>query len=177
MAERLDQIIRLLETRLDNLPEPTRRVNTDSGFVHKTPAREACSDCLANDRPMFGCETCGGRGYVEVKRTRDPYSEQKVQPYGLDGVYLERVKWRDRAIDRMAAQLAAPPKTEAESIEDANKRGYAWEEARAGMRRLYDYDVLERALELLREVDPEAHLALDTLYTQRRLAPDEERCA
>jgi len=47
VAERLDQIIRLLETRLDNLPEPTRRVNTDSGFVHKTPAREACSDCLA----------------------------------------------------------------------------------------------------------------------------------
>jgi len=45
-----DQIVRLLDTRFDGLPEPTRRDHAAAGFVHKTIVREACTDCL-DERP------------------------------------------------------------------------------------------------------------------------------
>jgi len=79
-----------------------------------------------------------------------------VQPYGLDGTYLERVRARDVAIDRVAAQLAPPKKTEADLIEEANQHPYAWESARRRMYAEFDYAALDRALELLHHVRPGA---------------------
>jgi glutaredoxin len=150
VADRRRQIIVLLDTRDDGLPELTRRDHSASGFVHHTAAREACPDCLANDRAMFGCETCRGRGYIETPRHRDPYAVESVSPYGIDISRHERTHERDRQIDRLGEQIRSPYVSEADAIADANKHADGWELARREMNRRFDYAMLERALEQLR---------------------------
>lgn len=154
-----DQILRLLDTRFDNLPESTRRDHSSSGFVHDTVVREACEDCLANDRPRFGCETCGGRGFIEKRRARDPYAiDQKVLPFGLDGSERERVRAIESAISVAERELKRfpgfRPSSSADEIEDANQHPYAWETARRSMYAEFDYAALDRALELLHHARP-----------------------
>jgi hypothetical protein len=156
--------VRLLETRDEHLPEPTRRVDGVSGFVHHAKAAEACPDCLANDRVMFGCETCGGRGVVEVYRARDPYSESKSPAkYGLDGSRHDAAHERDRKIEMLGRQLR-PALPEEAMLEEANRTGYAWENARARMWKRYDYEALDLALDELRVHDPVAYRALHAVY-------------
>lgn len=159
LLERRVAIGRLLATRNDHLPEPLRRTEASSGFVHGAPTRVTCEDCLANDAVMFGCETCGGRGYTEVKQARDPYATDKVVPYGFDGSRHEAVRARDRQIEILGNQLRPAP-SEAELLEEANHHPYAWERARKRMYRLFDYGRLDRALDALRQADAEAHGAL-----------------
>jgi hypothetical protein len=169
--ERREQIIRLLETRDDHLPSPTRRDHSTRGFVHNTDVRVTCSDCLANDRAMFGCETCRGRGYTIERRQVDPYaSDQEVRPYGFDGSYIEGLQWRDREISLMGTQLA-PPRTEADLLEEANERPYGWEVARERMYEQFDYAAIDVALELLRGIDDAACHSLHALYVYRWVEP------
>lgn len=151
---RHQQILRLLDTRYDGLPEPTRRDHAAAGFVHATVARESCPDCLANDRAMFGCESCGGRGWVESARSRDPYAVRSVAPFGLDGTHLERDRAVVRQIERLAAQTRPPWASELDLIADANLHPAGWEIARARMFDRFDYAALERALELLAMTHP-----------------------
>lgn len=150
--ERRNAIVRLLDTRHEHLPEPVRRSEASPGFVHSTPARLSCPDCLANGKAMFGCSTCGGRGYTEEWRSRDPYATDKVMPYGLDGSRHEATRARDRQIDSLAQQLR--PATDIDELADANAHPYAWERARKRMYDLYDFAALDRALEGLHHAFP-----------------------
>lgn len=156
---RTDQILRLLDTRFDNLPEQSRRTNTTAGFVHKAPSRSSCPDCLANDRTMYGCETCHGRGFIEEMRDRDPYAVDKVQPYGLDGSERERIRAIESAISVAGRELQRfpgfRPASSADEIEDANQHPYAWETARRKMYAEFDYAALDRALEQLHNFYPD----------------------
>lgn len=147
-------IVRLLDTRHEHLPEPVRRSEASTGFAHTEPAHVSCPDCLANDKVMFGCETCGGRGYTEVKRERDPYSlSDKIVAFGFDGSRHDASRARDRQIDSLKQQLL-PARSEAELLEEANRSPYAWERAREQMYRRYDYAALDRAIEWLRDALP-----------------------
>lgn len=157
-SDRDGAIIRLLRTRDEHLPEPIHRSQGAAGFVHRAPARVSCPDCLANDRSMFGCETCGGRGYTEEHRERDPYAIDVVVPYGLSPDRREACRSRDRQIDILEEQLR--PASTVDEIADANAHPYGWERARKQMYRLFDYAALDRALEALWQIDAEAFGAL-----------------
>lgn len=163
MSVRRQAIIRLLETRNDNLPEPTRTPDTAPGFVHRKKVPVACLDCLANDRVMVTCETCRGRGYVEEFRERDPYAESKTAKYGLDGARHDATHARDRTIEALARQTRPAPK-EADLLEEANREPYGWERARAQMVSRFDYAALDRVLDELRGHDPVAYRALHAVY-------------
>lgn len=174
IPERAAAIIRLLETRDEHLPEPVRRTEASAGFVHRTKAAVTCQDCLANDRVMFNCETCHGSGRIEEWRERDPYAMEVVLPYGFDGSQHDVTRERDRQIDILDRQLA-PPRSEAEMLDDANRHPYAWEIARRRMYRLFDYAPLDRALEQLRAADEVASRAIHAVYiyawAPRTMAP------
>jgi hypothetical protein len=164
LSVRRQAIVRLLETRDDNLPESSRRPDGVSGFVHHEKATETCPDCLANDRVMFGCETCGGRGVVERYRERDPYSvNEKTAKYGLDGARHDAAHARDRQIEMLGRQTR-PAMSESQLLEEANREPYAWELARKRMYRLFDYEAVDLALDELRADDPSAYRALHAVY-------------
>lgn len=164
MPDRRGQIITLLQTRDDHLPQPIRRTHVDPGFRHAVKADETCPDCLANGRVMFGCETCHGAGRVTVQRDRDPYETQAIQKYGIDARRHELVKERDAQIERLDAQLAPPRPTENDLLADANQHPYGWERARDRKWANYDYAVLDRALERLREHDLAAYHLVHSVY-------------
>lgn len=177
MTEREAAIVELLRTRDDHLPEPVRRAEASAGFVHK-PRSRTCPDCLANGAVTFDCETCGGNGVVEGKRlanlalpdsladddsSRDPYAEHLIQPYGFDATRHDEARERDRQIDMLERQTAAP-RSEADMLDEANRHPYAWEIARRRMYRRFDYEELDLALEQLRDVDHDAYRALHAVY-------------
>lgn len=151
--QRQEAILRLLRTRHDHLPEPIRRAESESGFVHGARAVITCGDCLANGRVLKTCETCGGRGYTEEPRPRDPYATEAVLPYGFDLSRHEAARERDRQLEMLERQLARPMST-ADELAAANAQPYAWELARRRMYRLFDYAALDRALELLHAAHP-----------------------
>lgn len=182
--ERRAAIIRLLETSNDNLPLPVRREHSASGFTHK-PSSRTCPDCLANGRPIIGCETCGGRGVVPISRlgsiaapdalpddgeARDPYAKtETVQPFGFsDEEKLDakdRLVMLDNAIREASRALDAMlPASEADLLERANREPYAWEMERSRMFRDFDYGPLFVALEQLRQVDGTAYTLLHSVY-------------
>ena len=165
--ERRTQIIRLLETLNDGLPMPTRREHSTSGFVNE-PRSRSCPDCIANDRVMKTCPTCGGTGVVEPHRleaiaatdalpddgqVRDPYAvSDTVQAYGVrDTRKLGHAPARDAEIDRLQQQLREPFATPEEELEDANRHPFVWERERAAMWKRYDYAALSGALDALRD--------------------------
>jgi hypothetical protein len=166
---RRQRIIRLLETRDEHLPEPTRRVDGVAGFVHRTKAPESCPDCLANGRISIACETCHGRGEILVWRERDPYSETKTPArYGLDGSRHDAAHERDRQIDALDRQLR-PARPEAELLAEANETPYPWERARDRMHRQFDHRILDRMLDALRAHDDGAYRALHAVYVYKWL--------
>lgn len=152
---RRQQILALLDTRNDNLPDQRgpRRAHS-SGFAHKVRVTLACEDCLANGRVMPKCETCRGRGHVEVWRATDPYAVTKVQPYGIDPTRHDHAYARDVEIDRLASQTRDPYASEADELADANQNPYGWERARSAMYARFDYAALDRALDELRQRYP-----------------------
>jgi hypothetical protein len=173
--ERRAAIIRLLETRDDHLPQPVRRTHTTAGFVHRVKVRESCSDCLANGRstrPTPGCESCGGRGFVEVWRNRDPYAIDKVEPYGLNADQREARIRRDQEIERLDDAVKHwRPATPEDELAAANERGEPWEEARKQMYRSFDYQALDLALETLRHHNESLSRALHAVYVYRLVEP------
>lgn len=185
MSDRRAAIIRLLETRDDHLPTPTRREHSTPGFVNEESPR-SCPDCLSNGRVMKSCEICGGSGVLSGKRldriavpdalpgdgeARDPYAVDKVVPYGLDPTRHDRVRDRDAEIDRLSAQTREPWKSSADELAEANAHPEGWEVARRRMYQAFDYAALDRQLELLRQVDDGAYKALHACFVYRWVEP------
>lgn len=179
--ERRNEIVWLLEHRNDHLPHPVRHVSESSGFVNEKRPR-TCPDCLANGRTMVGCETCGGSGVVEPSRialvsaadelpdddqTRDPYAQNET--VGYDRTRHDSIVSRDREIE-MLKQQTRPPRKEAELLEEANRRGYAWEEERAAMYRQHDFALIDAALDMLARYDADASHAINAVYVDGWLA-------
>lgn len=170
--DRHAQIVELLRTHHDHLPQPTRRDDaTTPGFVHHVKVRESCPDCLANSPvPMPGCETCRGVGYTEHLRERDPYAVDKVQPYGLDIARHEETRERDQQIARLGRQLA-PARSEADLLEEANRHGYPWERMRERLYEEFDHAPLDRALEQLHQADDGAYRLVYAVHVYGWLEP------
>jgi hypothetical protein len=164
LSVRRQAIVRLLETRDEHLPEPTRRADGVAGFVHRAKVPVTCADCLANDGRgnRFDCETCGGSGFVEEFRERDPYAQNDVKAYGLDGSRHDSARERDRQIGVLEQQIRSAASVD--ELADANDHPYGWELARRRMWKLYDYGALDAALEQLRVADDGASRALHAVY-------------
>jgi hypothetical protein len=98
----------LARTQLDWIPAPPPTLAPRSGFVAAIDeaGRQlrylACPDCLTNGKPMFGCETCGGRGEIPDSG-RDPYETSSSTLFG--GVASERAADKARAIDAQLIRL------------------------------------------------------------------------
>lgn len=75
----------------------------------------------------------------------------------------ERTRDRDREIDRIADQVA-PPRSEAELLADADEHPFGWELERLRLREEFDVPALERALEVLRDVDADAYRAVFAVH-------------
>ena len=151
-------ILRLLDTRFDNLPElKGSRSSHVSGFVHGK-AHLSCPDCLGGlDGRKFGCETCGGAGYI-VENRRDPYMTNDVVAYGLNGAERDREVALHEAVrvaGREAQRLGVGrPSNSADEVADANEHPYPWERARQLMFQRFDYAALERAVDVLAKSYP-----------------------
>lgn len=178
-AARRSQIITLLVTRDDHLPQPRRGDDSSPGFVHDKRAR-TCPDCLANGKTMKGCETCGGSGAVTDAAaiaipdvlpgdggTKDPYAEDKPTPYGLDSTRHDRGYARNAEITRLEQQTRVFA-TAADELADANLHPEGWELARARKWKQFDYRALDVALERLRLVDADAYHAITSTYVYGR---------
>ena len=180
--ERRNEIVWLLERRNDHLPLPVRHVEASPGFVNEQRPR-TCPDCLANGRTMVGCETCGGSGVVDPKRlglvavtdelpddgtTRDPYANNDTVTLH-DRTKHDESHARDRQIEILREQTRPVP-TEIELLEEANRRGYAWEEERRAMYRRFDFAALDLALDALRSLDADAGHAINAVYVDGWLA-------
>jgi hypothetical protein len=147
VADRRTQILALLATRYDHLPEPIRRDPTSAGFVHRTLAPTVCPTCDGVDPH---CPECRGHGEIETWRTRDPYATDRVSPYGIEATSkLGHVPTRDAELSRLAEQTAPPVTTEADLVAAANEHPYGWERARQAMYAEFDYAALDLALERL----------------------------
>lgn len=169
MADRRRQIVALLDARNEGLPEPTAARAYAAGFVHRTRVTLSCPDCLANGRVLKSCETCSGRGTVDVYRHRDPYANDVVLPFGFDPARHDSELERDRQIAVLEQQTSSP-KSEGDLVADANAHPYAWERERRRMYQLFDFGALDRAVEQL-------HGALPGVspYSERGLAFLDER--
>jgi hypothetical protein len=167
-AGRRAQIVRLLETRDDHLPVLSAKPLSSLGFVHRALFRESCPDCLANDGRRPGCETCGGRGYLEGRRSRDPYDTGMSSGwFGSSSERHEAGREREREIARLEAQTA-PPRSEADIAAEIPPD--PWERARDDRWARFDYGALDLALDELRLVDGSAcrELHAEFVYGVRR---------
>jgi hypothetical protein len=163
--ERRADIFWLLRHRNDHLPVEVRSASPVAapGFVGGSERRLSCPDCLTNGRPMAGCETCGGRGEIPDPGP-DPYANNEaVLPFGFNRERHDQSHERDRKIEMLQRQTRPAP-TEAELLEEANRRGYAWEEERRAMYRQYDFAALDRALDELRAHYVDAAHAVNAVY-------------
>ena len=174
---RRNEIVWLLTHRNDDLPVSLRPATpaAQAGFVggrdeKGKPVRwVSCPDCIANDRVMPGCETCRGRGEIPDVGP-DPYQKnEQVLPFGFEQTRHDASHERDRKIEMLARQTR-PPRSEAELLEEANRRGYAWEETRRQMYARYDFAAIDDALDTLRAHDVDAAHAINAVYVDGWLA-------
>jgi hypothetical protein len=165
-VSRRSQLIRLLETRDRELPDITRRSDGSSGFKHDTLAPIVCPVCEGVDEH---CRHCHGRLYVEVRRDRDPYAENKTVQYGLTGAQHDRGHAVDAEIQRLAVQTREPWASPADELADANRKDYGWREARKQMYKSFPYADLDNALDCLRLVDDTAYSLLHRVHVYQLL--------
>lgn len=168
MTDRHEAILRLLDTRFDNLPDALGISTTvalrgvTSGFVHRTLASVVCPTCEGVDDR---CTTCRGRGFIEKRREVDPMSRAEgsvvpaqmraVAPYGVMSMTkLGHVPARDAEIARLAVQTREHPATELDLLADANANPEPWEQARRRMYERFDYAALEVAVDELHKTHP-----------------------
>lgn len=185
--ERRFRIIALLALLTEGIPEQRTgpRKIASPGFVNEFRDRD-CPDCLANGRPMIGCETCGGGGTVSAKRVgliaspdafaddgeaRDPYMTNETRAFGLTGEQHDRWVAIDAAISRARNELRrfgiGRPTSTADEIAEANRNEYPWERTRKNLRKRYDLDALTVALDALRDRDPSGSAVLRAVYVYR----------
>lgn len=161
-VERRSAIVRLWEVLTDGLPVPARAPLSTLGFVHRSVARESCADCLSNGFVSSGCETCGGRGHVEVRRSRDPYDTGQSQGwFASSAAKHARDRDRDAEIVRLGVQVAAP-RPEREIVAAAAPEG--WEVARDRLRAEFHVVEAERALARLAVSDIDAYRAVHAVH-------------
>lgn len=165
--ERRGEIIRLLEVLDDGLPMPSRAPLSQLGFVHRASFRESCPDCLANGFVSHLCESCGGQGFLEGRRARDPYDTGQNRGW-LGAAGIEAEKERDREIARLESQTA-PPRPEAELAAVARPAG--WEVERGRLRDRFDVVLVAAALERLSGEDSEACHAVYAVFVYRYVRP------
>ena len=173
MTDQIDAVVMLLRTRDEGLPGiAARRSHAPSGFVHRTQVRETCPDCFGERAPAAAgpCETCHGKGSVTTWRQRDPYAVETTQPFGLTPDRHERTRERDAQIDRLEQQTREPFASPADELADANTHPEAWEIERRKMYRRFDYALLDRALEELRNRDEAAYHIVHSVYVYGTLS-------
>lgn len=124
MADRAAQIVVLLETRFDNLPEPARYDHASAGFT-------------GSDDPYA------------VKRVL-PYGldgSDRERVRAIDAA----IGAAERELRRFAGFR---PSSTQDELADANEHPYGWERARRRMYERYDYRALDVAVELLHQAFP-----------------------
>lgn len=160
---RLSAVVRLLGVLMDGLPLPSRAALSASGFAHRVTVRESCPDCLVNGFRSRDCETCGGRGYLEGVRVRDPYDTGEASGwFASSAARHEREHARDAEVDRLGVQVAPPAGSELDVLASTGPEG--WEVERARLRSCFHVAELEVALERLAVVDVEAHGAVFAVH-------------
>lgn len=175
--ERRAEIVWLLTHRNDHLPSGRliATPSTSSGFVGGRDAKGrplrtvSCPDCIANDRVMFACETCGGSGELPDSG-KDPMDDpvKNPPPHPLRKTHWDvdraaETSARDRALSVLEEQLA-PPKSEVDLLAAANRRGYPWEEERRAMYRRFDFALIDQAIDWLGRYDADAAHAINATY-------------
>lgn len=165
--ERRGQIVRLLETLDDGLPSPARAPLSQLGFVHRASFRESCPDCLANGFVSRDCESCDGAGFLEGRRSRDPYDTGQNRGW-LGAAALEAAKERDREIARLEAQTAEPRPAK---VIAASTKPDRWEKERERLRGEFDYAAVQLALERLAVEDQDACHAIHAVLVYGYLRP------
>lgn len=151
---RREQILALLDSRHDHLPEPVRRHHTRPGFVHRTLAPAVCPTCDGLDRH---CPECRGRGEIEVLRQRDPYAtEQATHWVAATPKLADGDRERNAELARLEQQLAVPV-SEADVLARLNEHTPLWERERRAMYDRYDYHALDDALVRLAYLDIHPH--------------------
>jgi hypothetical protein len=157
-----DAVYALARTQLDWIPAPKPTLGSPDGFAHEQRF-VSCPDCLANGRPMFGCETCRGRGEIP-DHGRDPY-ENRNQSFFADDNQRRRDRARmvDAQIIRLK-QLARARDNDPDALpEDWLSRAVrlkAQQWARG------DYHLLEQAQDLLAMQLPMRHLGWTTFVVE-----------
>lgn len=160
MSERLQKIVLLLSSWLDDLPGPTTWPQnplcqrTESGFVPRRLA--SCQTCAGRGRRgKTICTTCAGRGRVAL----DPY-DKLSKPVGAERTVSVRCmspEELDRAIQRsMPYELRDP-----DALFDGLYRTLKRHAARCGHP---TYRALERAMKSLGEADPAGHFLCCWVY-------------
>lgn len=147
--ERRELVTALLRTLLAWTPAPRgapELAAVERGFAHANRV-VSCPDCLANDRVMFGCETCGGRGYLDDPGP-DPY-EQPSKLFG--GIGADRGREAQRRLEGALRRLEQDARIRAgvEAQPDALTLAI---QRRDHQYRHGSYAELERALARLRNV-------------------------
>lgn len=165
--ERVEQVIALLQSRDDGLPESAPRSVPSRGFSHRVEVVVDCPDCLErrlDGESTFGCETCGGASVTRSFRERDPYAVEAVQPFGLTPDRHEGRRLRDAELGRLELQTKPPFASPEDELADANRHPFGWELERKRRYAKWDFGSLDLALDALRLCDEEAAHALHSVY-------------
>lgn len=168
-ARRAATII-LLETRTAWHPTLTSQFARFGAVPgEKATERRKCLSCsgtgeLNGRQGKEPCSKCAGQGSFLV----DAYTGFRSSDEGAGGktvlTKLERDRQAVAEIDRMRRQ-AAPPRTEADLLAEANKQGEPWERNRDRHYAEGSYAELERALDWLGGQSPTARQLLEWTYS------------
>jgi len=165
-------VFALARTQLDWIPAPPPTLEAQPGFAHghADDGRQlrwlTCPDCLTNGRPMFGCETCGGRGEVPDEG-RDPYERTGQAPFfgEADQQQRDRARMVDGQIIRLK-QLARAREGDVDATpEDWLTRALRLKDQQW---RRGDYGLLEQWQELLGYRFPMRHLAWSSFVVDQQ---------
>lgn len=150
-----DAVYALARTQLDWIPTVRPTIVSPDGFAHEQ-RYVSCPDCLANDRPTFGCETCHGRGEIP-DAGRDPMENRNQSFFGDDNQRRrDRATAVDAQISRLDRQARARDNDPDALPEDWLSRAVRLKEQQW---RRGDYGLLEHAQVELEKVWPSRHYA------------------
>lgn len=158
-------VYQLAGTMLDWIPDPPPTLTVEAGFAHgrDQAGRQlrwlVCPDCLTNGRPMFGCETCGGRGEVPDD-SRDPYEVRAIGVAAFFGEDRERQRDRAKLVDAQIIRLKQLARARAGDV-DAIPEDWLTRALRLKRQQWArgDYGLLEGWMDVLGIRYPMRHLA------------------
>lgn len=169
MSVRRARTILLLESRTDWMPQPRSQFAAFGAIPGEAATRrETCSRCRGECEipTRLGpepCDRCDGEGSYLV----DAYTGERSSSEGPFRIGALSAVEKDRkavaTIARMGSQIA-PPKSERDLIEDANKNPEPWERQREAHYKHGSYRELDLALEWLGGGWPEARQLVEWAY-------------